>query len=228
MTRTYRRLATIAVLGFFLAGCNNSDEMPVAGENYQNLDGTPVAAGERLEQPKDSTTLEDDLNLAEGHAGPYDNSHSGSIRESGGAVTIYPPQSSSLPATLLRSIPEDSAKFYEDMMIIHSPAGHSEATPFLEPAVHFSGDNYPIFTATCFFNPENSECALGDGTLVDEAYLVNKLPLVRNWDALREDWSCGQVCVDEDGRVMGRVSPEMIAWRDRNCSWAVYGSARCN
>lgn len=225
MTRTLHTLAVIAVLGLFLTGCNNSDEMPIAGEHYQNLDGTPVAPGERLEQPKDTSTS-DDQALGETLRGPYDNAYVGS--PSPASRDILPPQSSSLPTELLDRIPEDSPRFYHDMEVVHSFVGQSTNTPFLEPVGLFNRDRYPVFQAKCYFSPENSECMLVDGTEVDEAYLVGKLPLVRNWDALREDWSCGQVCVDNEGRVIGRVSPEMIAWRDQNCSWAVYGSARCN
>ena len=90
-----------------------------------------------------------------------------------------------------------------------------------------SANGYPIYPASCLFYPEHAECELADGEVVDEAYLKAHTTVIRNVDVLRGGMTCGIVCIDEEGNVLGHVSQTMQAWRERNCQWVEYGMADC-
>ena len=90
-----------------------------------------------------------------------------------------------------------------------------------------SANGYPIYPASCLFYPEHAECELADGEVVDEAYLKAYTTVIRNVDVLRGGMTCGVVCVDDQGSVLGHVSTAMQAWRERNCLWVEYGMANC-
>ncbi len=86
---------------------------------------------------------------------------------------------------------------------------------------------YPIYPATCMFGPENAVCTDEAGQVVTEDYLVAHTSVIRNSDVLALGLRCGKVCVDEQDNVLGYVSPDMVAWRDQNCTWANYGTPKC-
>ena len=65
------------------------------------------------------------------------------------------------------------------------------------------------------------------GFTYDEAYLKAHTTVIRNVDVLRGGMTCGIVCIDEEGNVLGHVSQTMQAWRERNCQWVEYGMADC-
>lgn len=90
-----------------------------------------------------------------------------------------------------------------------------------------SANGYPIYPASCLFYPEHAECELADGEVVDEAYLKAHTTVIRNVDVLHGGMTCGIVCIDEEGNVLGHVSQTMQAWRERNCQWVEYGMADC-
>ena len=84
-----------------------------------------------------------------------------------------------------------------------------------------------VYPATCTFHPEHAECELANGEMVDEAYLQAHTTVIRNVDVLHGRMTCGVVCVDDQGSVLGHVSTAMQAWRERNCLWVEYGMANC-
>ena len=90
-----------------------------------------------------------------------------------------------------------------------------------------SANGYPIYPASCLFYAEHAECELADGEVVDEAYLKAHTTVIRNVDVLHGGMTCGIVCIDEEGNVLGHVSQTMQAWRERNCQWVEYGMADC-
>ena len=90
-----------------------------------------------------------------------------------------------------------------------------------------SANGYPIYPASCLFYAEHAECELTDGEVVDEAYLKAHTTVIRNVDVLHGGMTCGIVCIDEEGNVLGHVSQTMQAWRERNCQWVEYGMADC-
>lgn len=90
-----------------------------------------------------------------------------------------------------------------------------------------SANGYPIYPASCLFYPEHAECELADGEVVDEAYLKAHTTVIRNVDVLHGGMTCGIVCIDEQGNVLGHVSQTMQAWRERNCQRVEYGMANC-
>lgn len=90
-----------------------------------------------------------------------------------------------------------------------------------------SANGYPIYPASCLFYPEHAECELADGEVVDEAYLKAHTTVIRNVDVLHGGMTCGIVCIDQQGNVLGHVSQTMQAWRERNCQWVEYGMANC-
>ena len=90
-----------------------------------------------------------------------------------------------------------------------------------------SANGYPIYPARCLFYPDHAECELADGEVVDEAYLKAHTTVIRNVDVLHGGMTCGIVCIDEEGNVLGHVSQTMQAWRERNCQWVEYGMADC-
>ena len=90
-----------------------------------------------------------------------------------------------------------------------------------------SANGYPIYPASCLFYPEHAECELADGEVVDEAYLKAHTTVIRNVDVLHGGMTCGIVCIDQQGNVLGHVSQTMQAWRERNCQWVEYGMADC-
>lgn len=90
-----------------------------------------------------------------------------------------------------------------------------------------SANGYPIYPASCLFYREHAECELADGEVVDEAYLKAHTTVIRNVDVLHGGMTCGIVCIDQQGNVLGHVSQTMQAWRERNCQWVEYGMANC-
>lgn len=90
-----------------------------------------------------------------------------------------------------------------------------------------SANGYPIYPARCLFYPDHAECELADGEVVDEGYLQAHTTVIRNVDVLHGGMTCGVICIDEQGNVLGHVSRAMQAWRDENCRWVEYGTANC-
>lgn len=144
------------------------------------------------------------------------------------APTGEPPQHMAEIAEILRGdLPADSAAYYTDQAKIKADQAGSANAGYIEPITKIE-DGQPVFRAECVFNDVAAECELSTGEVVDEDYLAAHLPLVRNADVLRMDWACGKICVNAEGKVVGRVSPAMLVWRDTNCSWVVYGQPACN
>ncbi len=127
-------------------------------------------------------------------------------------------------ATKQQAVPADSTEYQVDLVEMTQAINTSNAGRFVGLPTGFK-HGYPIFPATCIFDPGNATCQLADGEEVDEAYLVAHTTVIRNIDVL--GLTCGLICVDEDGNVLGHVSKEMIAWRDRNCTWVDYGTPKC-
>ena len=90
-----------------------------------------------------------------------------------------------------------------------------------------SANGYPIYPARCLFYPDHAECELADGEVVDEGYLQAHTTVIRNVDVLHGSMTCGVICIDEQGNVLGHVSRAMQAWRDKHCRWVEYGTASC-
>lgn len=90
-----------------------------------------------------------------------------------------------------------------------------------------SANGYPIYPARCLFYPDHAECELADGEVVDEGYLQAHTTVIRNVDVLHGGMTCGVICIDEQGNVLGHVSRAMQAWRDEHCRWVEYGTANC-
>lgn len=127
-------------------------------------------------------------------------------------------------ATNQQAVPADSTEYQVDLVEMTQAINTRDPGRFVSLPSTFK-NGYPVFAATCIFNPGEAECTLADGEVVDEAYLAAHTTVIRNIDVL--GLTCGTICVDEDGNVLGHVSKEMIAWRDRNCTWVDYGTPSC-
>ena len=135
-----------------------------------------------------------------------------------------------MPSTAIRPNdppPADSPRYLQEMREVSQALVQQDAGRLVGlPTGSFHG--YPVYPATCNFYPDHSECELSDGEVVDESYLKGHVTLVKNADTFR--LTCGtDICVDEQGAVIGRVSEDMKAWRDRNCQWVPenYGKMSC-
>ncbi len=213
MNRIYR--TALLVIAFSLSACEGgllgsltTPKPAVAGENYIDLSGQPVPAGTPLPAEMPVATFPPPA--------PTD------------PTEQVPGLNLALAPWQLESLPEDGPQFYEDAKAVRLSHQYQDAGWFFEPVPRLNALGYPEFTAECVFTAHSAECALGNGEVVDEAYLAAHAPLVRNSDVLREEWACGTICVDETGRVMGRVSSEMMAWREQHCTWVQYGLPNCN
>lgn len=126
-------------------------------------------------------------------------------------------------------VPADGAEYTTDLQTMTSAIHNNSPGRYLGLPNGFTATGYPIFPATCTFFDDHSECQTSSGEAVDEAYLANKVVVMRNIDVLNTTAHiCGtQICVDENGNVIGHVSKQMVAWRKANCTWAPYGTAKC-
>ena len=181
-----------------LLGSLTEPSPKVTGANYIALNGEPVPPGVPLDYTPPSST----------------------------EPTTPTPSLADVASMMRDSLPPDSQAFFDDQAAVQADYQRVRSAGFLEPVVTLD-DGYPVFRAQCVFSPTRSDCTLGNGEVVDEAYLSHHLPLVRNADVLRTDWSCGTICVNEDGFVVGKVSPAMLVWRDTHCSWVTYGQPSC-
>lgn len=129
---------------------------------------------------------------------------------------------------VLSTVPVDSHQFYEDMRTVSLSRDSGVAGWLYEPVRIRNAEGYPIYSALCTFSDHRSICTLAEGQSTTEQYLADHVTLVRNVDVLRNDWNCQAVCVDSQGRVLGKVSPEMIQWREKRCLWTDYGTAKCH
>ncbi|WJJ55212.1 hypothetical protein [Xanthomonas phage RTH11] len=127
-------------------------------------------------------------------------------------------------ATNQQAVPADGTEYQVDLVEMKQALTTKDPGRFVSLPTSFKL-GYPVFAATCIFNPGEAECTLADGEVVDEAYLAAHTTVIRNIDVL--GLTCGQICVDEEGNVLGHVSKEMMAWRDRNCTWVDYGTPKC-
>ena len=123
-----------------------------------------------------------------------------------------------------QAVPADGTEYQVDLVEMKQALTTKDPGRFVSLPTSFKL-GYPVFAATCIFNPGEAECTLADGEVVDEAYLAAHTTVIRNIDVL--GLTCGQICVDEEGNVLGHVSKEMMAWRDRNCTWVDYGTPKC-
>ena len=208
MNRSFARFTLCLMFGLLTAceggllGAWGEPTPKTTGENYIALNGHPLPAGVPVdyEPPVAAPT----------------------------PVTVGPDPVQVAPAQPAHpDLPADSVQYLIDRQAALKDYEQVAPAGFVEPVARFE-DGYPVFRATCIFGPTESECTLGHGEVVDEAYLSAHLPLVRNADVLRTDWACGEICVDEDGHVVGKVSPEMRAWREQHCTWVQYGLPNCN
>jgi hypothetical protein len=171
----------------------------VAGEEYVNLDGTPVEAGQVLEK-------------------------SGPVTRNGKHVFATTPDILALAAT----VPQDTVEYQNDLEEMRRVVQTHEPGRLIGSPVGFTETGYPLYPVTCVFKEDHAECVTDWGQKIDEDDLERKLTLMRNLDvAFLANMSCGLVCVDEMGRVLGRVSVQMQAWRGEHCTFSGYGSAKC-
>lgn len=108
-----------------------------------------------------------------------------------------------------------------------------EGTPLLAAENHAQNrpalfNGYQGYPARCLFYPDHIECQLDDGSLVDEDYLVFHTTPVKDADVLNGTLTCGKICTDDNGRVVGHVSAEMTEWRKEHCIWELYGVPKCD
>ena len=126
-------------------------------------------------------------------------------------------------------MPADGQEYQDDLAEMTRAIQTGQPGRYVGLPTGFTTTGYPVFPATCTFYDDHSECETANGEVVDEAYLANKTVVVRNTDVLNTAaHTCGtQICVDNDGNVIGHVSKQMIAWRKANCTWDPYGTAKC-
>lgn len=76
-------------------------------------------------------------------------------------------------------------------------------------------DGYPQFLLRC--DLQAGDCRNTQGQVVGTlAAVAEKLPPVRNRDALRRDWQCDHVCVDATGTVVGAMQVELRSWLEQH------------
>lgn len=124
------------------------------------------------------------------------------------------------------AIPPDGPEYHQQLQEFKRAMLSKSPGRLLGLPTTFSS-GYPVYPATCVFYAEHVECETHTGEIVDEDYLVTHTTVIRNVDVIEGGLTCGRICVDNDGRVLGYVSKEMVAWRDRNCTWIEYGNAKC-
>lgn len=218
MKTTFRLSLLISL--FFLTACGdggalsslsgNKDKTeqakapPVAGEEYVNLDGTPVKAGEVL---GDSTTASTDTPPQ---------------------TEVQEPASVEYTATQAEAQPPaDGDEYLMNMQEVKLAVDTGEPGRLLAVPQGFAM-GYPIYPASCIFANNDVHCTLDSGKVVTEQYVADHTTVIRNSDVMELNITCGIVCVDANNVVLGHVSKEMLAWREDNCSVLEYGSYRCN
>ena len=123
--------------------------------------------------------------------------------------------------------PPDGPEYQAHLLEVKAASQSGSPGRLVGVPTKVSANGYPIYPASCLFYPEHAECELADGEVVDEAYLKAHTTVIRNVDVLHGGMTCGIVCIDEEGNVLGHVSQTMQAWRERNCQWVEYGMANC-
>ena len=125
------------------------------------------------------------------------------------------------------AFPPDGPEYQAHLLEVKAASQSGSPGRLVGVPTKVSANGYPIYPATCTFHPEHAECELANGEMVDEAYLQAHTTVIRNVDVLHGRMTCGVVCVDDQGSVLGHVSTAMQAWRERNCLWVEYGMAYC-
>lgn len=143
-------------------------------------------------------------------------------------ATVPAPTYASIEKPKVVPLPADGVEYKMDLAAMTHAIQTNNPGEYVGLPTGFTATGYPVFPATCTFYDDHSECEV-NGEAVDEAYLANKVVVMRNIDVLNTDaHTCGtEICVDNDGNVIGHVSKQMIAWRKANCTWAPYGTAKC-
>ncbi|MBD9470377.1 hypothetical protein [Pseudoxanthomonas sp. PXM01] len=148
----------------------------------------------------------------------------GGIAEWSGA----PPEAADEPVVVASTdLPPDGPEYQADLLEVQAAARTGNQGRLVGVPTQVSANGYPVYPANCSFYPDHAECALASGEVVDEAYLQAHTTVIRNLHVLHGGMTCGIVCVDDDGNVLGHVSQAMQAWREANCRWEQYGMARC-
>jgi hypothetical protein len=125
------------------------------------------------------------------------------------------------------AFPPDGPEYQAHLMEVKAATQSGSPGRLVGVPTKVSANGYPIYPASCIFYPEHAECELADGEVVDEGYLQAHTTVIRNVDVLHGGMTCGIVCIDEQGNVLGHVSRAMQAWRDQHCRWVDYGTASC-
>lgn len=228
-------LATTGLVGCDVADSNNPNQglvdmykrpapaaPVVAGEEYVNLDGTPVEPGEVLESKTTkigNIEFSEDPNFEEDDAEPAG---------SNGKHMFYSmPSEPDEQQRLVDSLPPDGTEYDQDLQEMARAMQTREPGRLIGMPVGFADTGYPLYPVKCEFQQDRAVCTTDWGQKIDEDVLERKLTVVRNVDVVFLNITCGVVCVDPTGRVIGRVSVAMQTWRGENCTFSGYGSARC-
>lgn len=124
-------------------------------------------------------------------------------------------------------LPPDGPEYQAHLLEVQAASRTGNPGRLVGLPTQVSANGYPVYPATCTFHSGHAECALANGEAVDEAYLQAHTTVIRNLHVLHGGMTCGIVCVDDHGNVLGHVSQAMQAWRERNCHWEQYGKTRC-
>ncbi|MEL1263066.1 hypothetical protein [Pseudoxanthomonas putridarboris] len=125
-------------------------------------------------------------------------------------------------------LPPDGPEYQQHLLEVRQAAQTGSPGRLIGIPSKVSATGYPIYPATCTFYPDHAECELASGEVVDEAYLQAHTTVIRNADVLSLGMTCGVICIDDHGNVLGHVSQAMQAWRDQHCTWVDYGTSRCD
>lgn len=86
--------------------------------------------------------------------------------------------------------------------------------------------SYPRWVTDCHLEDDGMKC-LEDGKEVKQQHFT-WLNYVTNRDAILSwELNCDLICIDNQGVVRGRISPEAREWRERNCELVKPGQYIC-
>ena len=207
-----RTLGVTAALLALLTGCEQlgaSLGMPVERKQESSPADHPTMIGEPVSANDISVAPEEG---SEGAAG----------------VEEAPPAGMDEPVVVASTdLPPDGPEYQAHLLEVQAASRTGDPGRLVGVPTQVSANGYPVYPATCTFYPGHAECALANGEAVDEAYLQAHTTVIRNLHVLHGGMTCGIVCVDDHGNVLGHVSQAMQAWRESNCHWEQYGIAHC-
>lgn len=100
-------------------------------------------------------------------------------------------------------LPPDGPEYQAHLLEVQAASRTGDPGRLVGVPTQVSANGYPVYPATCTFHPGHAECALANGEAVDEAYLQAHTTVIRNLHVLHGGMTCGIVCVDDHGNVLG-------------------------